>query len=202
LLELDGFVLCAKVGMRKLQVRGFPCQIYFSATQCVVFDGAAYWVVATGVTATRAHLCLQGGACTHLPGNQPGVVPAVKGAAGRISPYIRARRVASRARGHFPGAEAFIGSKNRTLGVSFKLLFDARIARVGPRKSVQQSDTRCKIVFARWPHQRDYFGVGIENNKSRRLDVKNRRRAVGDRDHVDLAPLVRRAGVDQRLQKI
>jgi hypothetical protein len=45
-------------------------------------------------------------------------------------------------------------------------------------------------------------GVCIEDDKSSGLDVEDGRRAVGDRDHVDLAPLMRRAGVDQRLEKI
>ena len=59
-----------------------------------------------------------------------------------------------------------------------------------------------EFVFARGSHQRDDLGIGIENNKSRGLNVKDRRRAVGDRDHVDLAPLVRHTGVDQGLEKI
>ena len=74
--------------------------------------------------------------------------------------------------------------------------------RIGPGETVQHSDARGQLVFARGSHQRDDFGVGIENNKSRGLDVKDRRRAVGDRDHIDLAPLMRHPGVDQGFEKI
>lgn len=188
--------------MCKFQVRGFTCQIHFAAPQRVVFDGAAYRVVTPRVIAALAPPRLQGRACAHLADYQAGVIPAAERAPGSIGPYFNAFGVAGRARCGFLGTKHFVGGEKRALAVPLQLLLDAFVAGVRASETVQQGDTRRQLVLARRAHQRDDFGIGIENNKSCRLDVKDGRRTVGDRDHIDLVPLMRHACVDQGLEKI
>ena len=64
---------------------------------------------------------------------------------------------------------------------------------IGACEPMQHGDARRQFIFAGRSHQRDDFGVAIEHDKSRGLDVEDGRRAIGDRDHVDLAPLMRDA---------
>jgi hypothetical protein len=76
-----------------------------------MLDRAADRIVTSGVTTTDPYLRLQRGTGTHLPGNQPGLVPAVKRATGGVRPNIGTCRVTRRTRSRLAGTKHLVGAK-------------------------------------------------------------------------------------------
>ena len=91
--------------MRKLQVGGFACQIHFAPPQSVMFDRAAYRVVAPRVSrrASRTRACKAGLALTSRETKPASYQPlsVLRAASAHISMFAvspAARAAASRAR--------------------------------------------------------------------------------------------------------
>src|SRR5262249_40268938 len=129
------------------------------------------------------------------------IVPALQRHPGGLAPVLDALTVACRAGGSFAATKHFIADEQRSLSPCFELLFDLLVARVGACETVQRAHPCNQLVRPGRSHQGDDLRIAIENDEPGGLHVEHGRGTVGDRDHIDLAPLVRLTPIDTRLQE-